>query len=226
MGNVELERFKTDINLTEYAAVQGYALIRHESSRNSAVMKHPNGDKIIVAKAEDQHWIYFSIRDDLDNGSIIDFVQKRQRCSLGQVRQILRTWIGGDHPRLFPKNHTMQLEPSSKDRQKVISTYGRMSEITEHSYLESRAVGKECLTDRRFIGRVRMDERGNAVFPHYDERGLCGYEIKNRNFTGFASGGEKGLWVSNMFPEDECLVITEATIDALSFHILDLLYLI
>lgn len=221
MGNVELERFKTDINLTEYAAAQGYALIRQESSRNSATMKHPNGDKIIIAKAEDQHWVYFSVRDNLDNGSVIDFVQKRRRCSLGQVRQILWAWLDGDHPQLFPETYVLQLEASSKDRQKVISTYGRMQVVTEHSYLESRAVGKECLSDRRFRGRIRMDEHKNAVFPHYNERGLCGYEVKNKGFTGFAPGGEKGLWVSNLFPEDERLVITEASIDALSFHILE-----
>ena len=34
----------------------------------------PGGDKIVIAQDEDQHWIYFSVRDDSDNGSIIDFV--------------------------------------------------------------------------------------------------------------------------------------------------------
>lgn len=221
MSNMELERFKTEINLTEYAAAQGYALIRQESSRNSATMRHPHGDKIIVAKAEDNHWIYFSVRDDRDNGSIIDFVQKRRRCSLGQVRQVLRAWIGGDCPRISSRNFVLNLEPSSTDRQKVISTYGRMRDVTEHSYLEGRAVGKECLSNRRFRGRVRMDKHFNAVFPHYNEQGLCGYEIKNKGFTGFAPGGDKGLWVSNTFPEDERLVITESAIDALSFYILE-----
>jgi hypothetical protein len=45
-----------------------------------------------------------------------------------------------------------------------------------------------------FAGHIRIDVRGNAVFPHIDRDGVCGYEIKNRNFTGFAPGGEKGLW--------------------------------
>ena len=51
----ELERFKTAINLTEYAATQGYLLDRRASSRNSVVMRHPAGDKIVVARGEDQH---------------------------------------------------------------------------------------------------------------------------------------------------------------------------
>ena len=63
----ELERFKTGINLTEYAASEGYQLDRRASSRNSGVMRHPGGDKIVIARGEDGHWIYFSVRDGTDN---------------------------------------------------------------------------------------------------------------------------------------------------------------
>ena len=71
----ELEDFKTEINLTEYAAGQGYVLDRRASSRNSAVMRRDDGDKVMIARGQDRHWIYFSVRDDADNGTIIDFVQ-------------------------------------------------------------------------------------------------------------------------------------------------------
>ena len=56
----ELEIFKTRINLSEYAAFCGYVLDRSASSRNSAVMKHPNGDKVVVARDRDGHWISFA----------------------------------------------------------------------------------------------------------------------------------------------------------------------
>ena len=46
----ELERFKTAINLTEYAASQGYQLDKRASSRNSVVMRHPAGDKVVIAR--------------------------------------------------------------------------------------------------------------------------------------------------------------------------------
>ncbi len=68
----------------------------------------------------------------------------------------------------------------------------------------------------RFRGRVRTDSRGNAVFPHFDAAGLCGYEIKNQRFTGFAAGGEKGLWFSHAGANDRRLVLAESAIDALS----------
>jgi hypothetical protein len=64
----ELKRFKTEINLTEYAASEGYEIDEKESSRNSVVMRHPSGDKVIVARGFDRHWIYFSVRNDRDNG--------------------------------------------------------------------------------------------------------------------------------------------------------------
>ena len=90
----ELERFKSRINLTEYMAAQGYQLDKTESSRHSVVMRSLGDDKLIVAKGQDGHWVYFSVRDEADNGSIIDFVQRRQGLNLGQVRRELRLWIG------------------------------------------------------------------------------------------------------------------------------------
>ena len=72
----------------------------------------------------------------------------------------------------------------------------------------------------RFAGRVRIDQRNNALFPHYDKDGLCGFEIKNEGFTGFASGGVKGLWHSAVKPSAFWLVLTESAIDAYSFQVI------
>ena len=52
MSDDELEQFKTRVNLSEFAASRGFKLDRLESSRNSAVMRHPDGDKIIIARNE------------------------------------------------------------------------------------------------------------------------------------------------------------------------------
>jgi len=46
--HAELDRFKTEINLSQFAASRGYQLDKRESSPNSAVMRHPEGDKIII----------------------------------------------------------------------------------------------------------------------------------------------------------------------------------
>src|ERR1700730_4389632 len=122
----ELETFKTDINLTEYAAASGYSLDRTASSRNSAVMVHPERDKIIVAVDRDRHWIYFTIGEDTDNGSLIDFVQKRKGRHLGASRRELRPWLFDLAPTLTrpdPQSYLPALEPVSRDLIQVRARY-------------------------------------------------------------------------------------------------------
>lgn len=215
----ELEAFKTDINLTEYAAGQGYELDRRQSSRNSVIMRHADGDKIIIARGLDRHWIYFSVRDETDNGSIIDFIQNRSNASLGEVRKKLRPWIGyGVSPKRPPvSSYVPKLEPITKDLAKVIAAYNRMQAVISHPYLEGRGIPAATLADPRFEGRIFTDERRNAVFPHWNRAGVCGFEIKNQGFTGFSSGGEKGLWVSRSGQPETRLVIAESAIDAMSY---------
>jgi len=216
----ELEAFKTAIDMRAYAAGQGYQLDRKESWRGTSVMRHPaSNDKVIIKRGMDGHYVYFSVRDDRDNGSIIDFVQHRQHLSLGAVRKELRPWIG--QPPLavpvFPPLHKTE-----KDRMKVEAAYARMQDATTgHPYLErERALPGALLASERFAGRVRMDDKGNAVMPHFDAQGLSGYELKNVGFTGFASGGTKALWLSHELPDDNRLVICESAIDALSHAVL------
>ena len=222
----ELDRFKRQINLTEYAAGQGYTLDRRESSRNSIVMRGPGEDKLVIAiNGATGHWIYFSVRDDDDNGTIVDFVRQRQRLNLGEVRKELRPWIGlGSLPPKRPPvtHYAPKVEPSSRDLARVATDYARMKPCpAQQAYLAGeRCIPAQVLSDPRFAGKIKTDARGNVVFPHYNASGLCGYELKNRNFTGFAKGGEKGLWASAANSADTTLVIVEAAIDALSYHAL------
>jgi len=221
----ELETFKTRINLSEYAAAQGYEIDRAASSRNSVGMRHPDGDKIILGMGADQHWIYFSVHDPADHGSIIDFVQARQRLNLGQVRRELRPWLdapGSHRPTALPRpaasRYAQRLEPVPRDLVGVRARWEAAADEPAHAYLcGERAIPRELLTAEPFLGRVRRDGRGNALFPHWNEDGLCGFEIKNRGFTGFASGGQKGLWGSRKRDSDRKLVIAETAIDALSY---------
>lgn len=99
--------------------------------------------------------------------------------------------------------------------------YGRTRTAFNHPYLETeRGIPEALLQTDRFAGRIRIDGRRNAVFPHIDGQGLCGYEIKSYDFTGFSPGGTKGLWISREQPSDNRLVICECAIDALSHAVL------
>lgn len=183
------------------------------SWRGSTVLRR-GADKIVVKRNGNGHYVFFSVKDDRDNGTVIDLLQRRRNLSLGAVRQILRPWIG--RPAIsspFP-----QLEPAGPDRMRVEGAYRRMADAQRFPYLEhKRCVPAAVLLSSRFAGCMRIDSLGNTVFPHFDTAGLCGYEIKNRGFTGFAAGGQKGLWFSHTRPADRRLVLTESAIDALSY---------
>jgi len=208
----ELEVFKRKIDLRQFAISLGYAMDRRESWRGSTVLRRGD-DKIVVKRNGNGHYVFFSVRDDRDNGTVIDFLQRRQNLSLGAVRQVLRPWIGRPAiPLRFP-----ELEPTSPDRMRVESEFRRMDNTQRYCYLaQERCLPAAVLSSPRFAGRLRIDCRGNSVFPHFDAAGLCGYEIKNHGFTGFAAGGEKGLWFSSTRPDDRRLVLAESAIDALS----------
>lgn len=216
----ELTRFKTEINLVEYAESCGYEIDRRESSRASTVMRRSD-DKIIVATDADGHGIYFSVRDDRDNGTIIDFVQRRRGLNLGQLRKELRPWLSGAAApvRRPAQQRPARPERSSVDRQRVLAVWMRMQPQPRngHAYLrDERMLDESVLTDVRFASMIRVDSRGNAVFPHYDEAGLCGYELKNRGFTGFSKGGQKALWHTTNIEQAQRIVIVESAIDAMS----------
>jgi hypothetical protein len=218
MFDPELESFKY-IDLRVYAAAQNYQLDKRESWRGSAVMRHPNGDKIIIKRdAASGHYTYFSVRDDRDNGTIIDFVQFRQNISIGTVRKELRPWIG------VPPVPVPVFDPlvkTAKDRMSVEAEYAKMQDARCHPYLENeRAIPCELLQGERFAGLIRIDAKGSAAFPHFDQDGLCGFEKKNTAFTGFSSSGTKGLWLSRALPADNRLVLSESAIDALSYALL------
>ena len=139
----ELEQFKRTINLSEFAAAHGYTLDRQHSSQNSVAMKDNDGDKIVIARDESsQHWIYFSVGDTNDHGTIIDFLNYRKRTSLGVIRKELRPWLGTTstssqllrpQANLFQKN----VIPIKRDRAAVLAQFAAATPLTgSHNYLE------------------------------------------------------------------------------------------
>jgi hypothetical protein len=183
-------------------------------------MRHVNGDKIIISREDDGHYVYWSVRNDSDNGTIIDFVKFRQNSpNLGQVCKELRAWIGSPPP--VVQASLPSLRKTAKDRLRIQKRYDSMRVAHSNTYLEQeRCIPALALQYWRFNDTVRTDRKGNAVFPHYDTDGLCGYEMKNVGFTSFAPGGTKGLWLSKAIRDDSRLVICESAIDALSHAVL------
>jgi hypothetical protein len=217
--NNELDQIKR-INIADYLVSQGYTPNKAKSSKNALCYDHSNGDRLIVGTdANSGHSVYYSVRDDADNGTIIDLIQKRQGLNLGQVRKELRPWIGRgplDRPEIQPQPRP---EPTTKDRAAQARGLAACERVgNHHEYLERRGISPETL--KHFRKRIFTDNRGNAIFPHFDAAGVSGLEIKNTRFTGFSKAGEKGLWLSG--PTDsERLVICKSAIDCVSHYQLD-----
>src|SRR6202140_1930564 len=184
----ELDAFKREIDLRQFAESLGYQIDRRESWRGSAVLRRA-ADKIVVKRNGNGHYVFFSLRDDDDNGTVIDFVQRRQHLSLGGVRQVLRPWVGrsASAPQ-FP-----QLPPASPDRMRIEREYRSMAEAQRYPYLErDRCVPAAVLSSPRFAGRMRIDARGNTVFPHFDGAGLCWLRDQESRIYRLCRGWQKG----------------------------------
>ena len=221
----ELEKFKSDIDLCAFAASRGYERDARESSQNCEVMRNSNGDKIVVVKRDDKHtgkeiWVYCCPHDERDRGDIISFLKWRNGGNLGQIRKTLRPWIGATPPEVPSYNRPHKLRPVTRDREAVLIAWEKAKPTTSLAYLMARGLRPDLLALPIFEGCLRVDPRGNALFPHFDRDGLCGFEVKNYGFTGFSAGGQKGLWFSKPSPEDRALAFCESAIDALSFFVL------
>jgi hypothetical protein len=217
MADPELDSFKTTISLPEYLASLGYAIDKRKSSRGSLVMRKEHV-KLIISRRPDGHFTYWNPHDDRDHGTIIDFLQRRGGGNLGQIKKTLRAWTGTPTP---ARPWLPELQSTPKDRASVQARFAAMRKAHRHPYLENeRGIPASVLQFWRFEGRIKIDGHQNSVFPHFDAEGLCGFELKNHDFTGFSTAGSKGLWLSKAIAEDNRLVICESAIEALSFYVL------
>ena len=225
----ELEQFKTDIDLRIVAAELGYEINPRKSSRGSTAMDRAAGDRILVALAPDGHFVYCSVHDPSDAGSVIDFWQRRKGGSLGDVRKALRPFLGakGLAPPPLSSSRTQSvmlpnLRPVERDILGVQARYQGFNPLEgHHAYLcDERAIPPEILAQDFLAARLRVDDRGNAIFPHYNDAGLCGYEAKNHDFVSFSTGGTKGLFCTVPGEDDHRLVIAESAIDAIAYAVI------
>ena len=208
----QLERFKTKINLVEYAMSYGYELKETKSTHNKAILHHDSEDKIVVVTDTGDRGLYFSFKNDWDKGTIIDFIQHRSELNLGEVRKELRPWLNQSDKAIAKP------QPMSDERISLIQEFLEFSVLTNHPYLAKLGISNSTLNDEKFIGRIAVDEGDNVIFPHYDDDGISGYSIVLKNERDKREDGILALWKSNSQSDDRRLVITSNAIDALSYH--------
>ena len=237
----ELDRFKRDIDLVDYAQRQGYE-IKKESRRGDWHHLVRDDEHVIVTRKGD-HQVFLNTGDDRDAGSIIDFAKTRggdgQGLNLGQVRQQLREYLDGtpaparqyatppDAARLssLPVGDPEQVRQAEEERKtRLISeVLGVKRELTDRSYLHGRGITDETLDSPAFQGRIftaQHNEHRNTAFPLYNEQGLASVEQKNEHYKSLLPLPKNGIWVSHPTEGKDTpvarVVVSESAIDSLS----------
>ena len=221
----ELDRFKRDIDLVDYAQRQGYT-IKKESRRGDWYHLVKDDEHVIVTRKAGGHQVYLNTGDDRDAGSIIDFAKTRggrgdHGLNLGQVRQQLREYLDGapaparqystqyatppDTARLSgqpvgdPEQQAKQAEEERRTRL-ISEVLGVKKELTDRSYLHGRGITDETLDSPAFQGRIftaQQNEHKNTAFPLYNEHGLASVEQKNEHYKSLLPLPKNGIWVSH-----------------------------
>lgn len=227
----ELEIFKTDISLVEYALSQGYEKDEGKSTKNSVFMKRGSSSDIISITTEPSGvGLYWDFHEE-KAGSIIDFVQKKQGItSLGEVRKLLRPWCGLVAPTAHVKKAkeaatkagitqpAIAAIKTDEEKEAAVQLALKALKLYTHSYLtEQRHLSAETL--KAFSAELRQDKYNNACFLHRTRnRSITGWEKKSQTHTRFE--GRKSLFMHkvNESQATRCIVIFESTIDAMSFY--------
>ena len=226
----ELEALKTKINLSEFLASKGYSVVPDKTTPNSVCMALGE-ERLIITKAVNGHWIYFRVQrsesDIREGGSIINYLMTRSGKNIGQIRNELRPWLGFQkRPKISPESFVRNIKPMKGEEINLLKQYHALKPIDKECravqyYLsEVRKIPIDVIFHKRFTDKIKTDDYNNAIFPHWFYSKVVGWEIKNKNFTGFPKNSTKSVWFSERFEEDETLILFESGIDALSFYAL------
>lgn len=215
MNSSNFNDLKQNINLISYAASLGYTIDKEKTTRHSAVLKNKQNDKIVVSK-KNGIWVYFSVSDDGDNGTIIDFIKNRTSLELGEIGKSLE----GFNPDIVALNNDVSINEQFYDPERIERVFNNCKVIASHQYLDGRGIRTDIISSNRFKGTIYTDTYNNVAFPHFKKKKICGLELKSNDFSLMVRGSEKTLWRSNFNKADEALIIAEAPIDALSYQTL------
>ena len=227
----ELDRFKREIDLVRFIVDQSDYHVRQNSGLYARLWR-ADKDELVVTRKSDGVWVWCDPRNVVprsstgprgDQGTIIDFVRRKLSGpqNMGELRKELRRWTGSYAPSASPQRAPAapSLQPTKEpDRELVARSLAESPPTTNSRYLSARGLRPETLRDPRFAGQIHGCSWGEARFPHRDRLGITGFERKSPTFSGFATGGTRGLWCSKALPSDTRLVVSEASIECLSFH--------
>ena len=209
----ELNNFKKNINLAEFSTAFGYYKDKDKSSLNAPVMRHDNGDKIIIGKDKtDGHYMYFNPSIATDKGTIIDFVKSRTNETLGHIRKRLRVWQHNPQPQ-----ENITVKASTKDSRHIANEWAKLKSDKTIFH------GFQGIKRQLIEGLVKSNKAkkigGDMYFMLSDVNGICGFEQRNTSGGKYIKeGSKKGLFTDGNLKDAKRIVIFESPMDMLAYR--------
>jgi hypothetical protein len=206
IDRADIDRIKASIDLVGLAETYGYQQVPEESSRQSVKLKRGEENPVIIQRRPDGD-VFFDTGHRSENGDAITFVRWQTGSGFLDACQRIMEFDGSPLNRPLDR---ASLPSSIEDFSQVRVRYERAARLTgsNSDYLSSRG-----LVFDEVSSRIRIDSRGNLLFPHFDLDGeFTGYEIKGPDYSGFSKGGRKSLY-STGATSPKRIVITESGLD-------------
>ncbi len=206
----EIERFKTVINLAEFATSFGYKKDNEKSESNAPVLSNDSGDYIIIGRnSKDSHYLYINPQKDKDSGSIIDFVKNHTHETMEIITHRLKAWIKNPKPQ---ENITVM--SAIKD---VIEISSIWNKIDVNDVCLARYWGFGNLSMLSKYPNVKYGKDGYFYFKTQDTHGICGVEQWNQNERCLVEGSSRGVFTTGNLCEAESIIIFKNPIEMFSY---------
>jgi hypothetical protein len=217
----EIDIFKTDISLIDFALSLGGEIKKDKSTKNSVVVDFHN-TKLVITRNTNGHYIYFDMFNKNSNGTIIDFYKN----VVDKNADFKKTMI---NLRKFYKSGYIPTEKleifNGVDE---VFDYSRITKNIEQSDINTISIIRDISVDtiKEFKDIILKDNRQNNCFPnfeyYFDENdrfkfNLCGFEIKNPVTRFKLQQGSKGLW-GKKIGNSQDIYVFESAYDAMAFR--------
>jgi len=226
------QEFRNDISIIEMAASVGYQIDKSKGNKWPVMVSRYNDEKIIIVNpGSTSNQGYFNPGNDMDKGTLIDFIRNRlgqefsNDASISESKNINRVLYAYQHIPMGIDEVFIKPSASIKKYEHNVDDY---SPLKNTLYLTGRLISNETICSPEFKGTIfNKFQNGfaNIAFPYKNEKGeINGIEYRNQDYKMFSVGMDRSnaVWHSNMPPKLEKLALAESPIDALSYHQLKL----
>ena len=217
----ELQRIKQEVNLLQHAISMGYALDKAKSTRQEVVLVKGE-DRLVCRQSPTTHkWIYFSVVNDKDQGTIIDFMLNRG-YSFQQIRGLRSTYLDKSilvQQASLPERPVYDAATNHKIAAIAIEVFAPCARDT---YLQKRGI-KDSISHSYKNLKTNAYEAVFGLYRKVNHQGvgqLCstlkyrlGKDGQSKHY--FQKGLPRGVAVFTDASYDR-VIITESPLDALS----------